>query len=409
MSLIQYNGVTLPYSYHSSFNQESVYDDSGTNWILTKISLDASCVINTAYAATIDPSLSTTASAAEIAASIRRKLLQPRKRLSVKFDGVNIIPEIQTGIEGTVDAKNGPQPQSCNFTMLTNTTFLMNYSIVSHYWESPLGTATQSNAAGGTALSNRWTESVEIDSRNYSIRSRSGRVMIRSDNVLGEIPDAVRLTMATCGIPKGFKRKSGKYTVSADGLALDYDLQDEEVYLFPPSPAFEAGGEYIESSTKLGAVSYGRVRVSLKGSKTTPKFKLLTTAVSVGMSKLIGGGLNIDKGKAFLNSASLRTDLYENNVTFEAEGRIKARKARINNIAGVKFSFLSNIAAPPLGSDPAVGKAPAWSDRGTADFLLQAAAYYDPSVKNVIDPAKGQLKTGLAPGEAGKQVEGANQ
>jgi len=94
---------------------------------------------------------------------------------------------------GTVDAKNGPQPQSCNVTQLTNTSFLLHVHVVAHYWENN-GVGTQTplstgNLSGSDVLSNRWTESVDLDENQFTTKTRSGKFIIRTDNVDGFVAD----------------------------------------------------------------------------------------------------------------------------------------------------------------------------------------------------------------------------
>lgn len=128
MSVLSYNGVYLPYSFTTGFRQEAVYDDmSGTDWILTRFDIQIQCVVNADYATQLAPELVgiQTRSAADVMNIIRSRLLKPRKRLSFKFNGVELIPQPQEGIgsPGDVDARNGPQPQSCILIELTNTAF----------------------------------------------------------------------------------------------------------------------------------------------------------------------------------------------------------------------------------------------------------------------------------------------
>src|SRR5207247_1612234 len=76
----------------------------------------------------------------EIMKQIRNKLLQPRRALSVKFNGVELIPKMSYTVNSqtvvpAVDSANGPKPQSCNIIELTNETFLVTYHIIASYWE----------------------------------------------------------------------------------------------------------------------------------------------------------------------------------------------------------------------------------------------------------------------------------
>ena len=40
MSILSYNGVTLPYAYTTVFNQEAVGDSSNTDWMITRFDIN---------------------------------------------------------------------------------------------------------------------------------------------------------------------------------------------------------------------------------------------------------------------------------------------------------------------------------------------------------------------------------
>lgn len=407
MSLFTYNGVTLPYCFTTNFSQEAVFDDSNTDWCYQRFDVSVNAILNTAYASTIDPSLAG-ADVATIMASVRRKLLRPRQKLSMSFNGQPLIPELQAGCTGTVDAKNGPQPQTCTCTLMTNTSFLVTYRIIAHYWESPVTSATSSNSKGNNIVYNRWSETVDIDERNYSTRTRDGKFVIRSDNADGDIADDLRSQFAVVGIPKGFKRKSSKYTVSPDGLAIMYNVVDQEVYLQPPDPAFVAEGEYIQSGTNWGAKRWGECRVTLKGQKTTKMADLINKAIAICVVKLAStGAAGIgNKTIAVMESASIRTNLYDNVCTVSMKAMLNTAMGRATNVGGVARNIVDEIAFPPLGSSLESDNPPAVTDRGTAGILLKAASYFDPSITpNVLDANTGQMQEGSDVGTAGKTPE----
>lgn len=353
------------------------------------------CVINTAYASVILPT-GTFTDAADIMRQIRYTLMQPRKTLSVKFNGTELIPA-KAGVPGTVDAANGPQPKSCTCTMLTNTTFLMTYRIMASYWQA--GTDSANNPAGSPVLYNRWTESVSINDCNYTTRSRRGKYIIRSDNSTGSTADELRTQFAVVGVPPGFLRTKSEYTVDPSGLGLEYSIEDKEQFKMPPSPAFKASGYYMENTTKFNARRYGTVQVTLEGSKTTSQTTLVNAAVLIATRKLSTriAGLAAGLGAVtnFIESASVNMDLYENKVTCNIKCYLSPTNKRIANAVSAFYDM--DDTTP--GSDPAY--TPPYLDRGSAGILLEAAAYYDPNLAaNGLNPA-GQMNAGKVPGEAG--------
>ena len=423
MSIVRYNGVTLPYGETSSFRQEVMYDDvGGVDWYCTKFDIRVNCVVNAAYLEMIYPDLvdndgtPLTRNPADIMAAVRTTLLQPRRTLSFTFNGVELIPEAQGSNSGTVDAQNGPKPQSCVIEQLTNTTFFLTFHVIAHYWENnsvnPETDPIVQNFRGNNVLFNRWTETVEIDDRGFNRRIRDGKFVIRSDNVNGRIADQIRSQMAVVGVPNGFLRESANYTQSPDGLAILYRIVDREVYVMPPQPAFKADGEYIETSTNGGVLRHCEVWVHLEGAKNTDQKRLITQALTICKLKFNLNGINLGQQPAqpanyLLEHTGVRVKMYDNvidvrmralampSLTQDGQGRVQGQWGL--NLQGMTTTPLSPQGTPP----------PPYLDRGTGSVLLQAAAYYDPSlVGTQINKEAGQLNAGLLVGEAGLAVEG---
>lgn len=420
MSIVSYNGVVLPYAHITDFKQEAMADESDTDWHLTKFTIFCQTLINAEYMALLAPDLVQAAgplskNPADIMQMIRARLLQRRKTLSVKFNGEELIPQVQQGLPGTVDADNGPKPKYCQLTYLTGTTFLCTYAIEASYWESNIlpagGKFPVQNQTGNNCLYNRWSESHDLDSNQFLTRTRSGKYKIRSDNADGRVADELREDLALLGVPLGFRRTGSKYTVTPDGLAIAYTITDKQQYKQPPDPAFEAEGEYTETTPKpMGAVRYGKVRVRLKGDLLTDQGLLIRTAVAVAANKMMIRGQQINPnpppgngapGFQILLNSSCRIGLYQNDVEVELLAMIAANKPRILGIDA--FNTMTTFTpGSPLGSD----YVPGYKSRGQTSALLLAAAYWDPSLRNtVMNPFTGQNTTGFPPGTAGKTSE----
>lgn len=305
MSIVTYNGITLPYPLHSDFRMETIYDDSGTDRVYTKIDATVQCIINQAYfsqiSSAIDPAFG--ANIAQATKWIRYQLLQPRKGFSVKVGGQELLPARQSKNQGdrTVDAKNGPQPQSCVLTKLSDNTFLMTFKIIAHYGEAYANVESAINGTGkdGNPIINcRWSETQEIDQEGYSKRTRDGTMILRSDNAERQTIDIFREQFAVVGIPIGFVRKVASYTVDKSGLGMSFHLEDQEVYLMPPFPAYTARGWYHETTSRMGANRFGECQVELTGSKTSDKALLLEVAYIIVSKKLMGipTGFNLPGG-----------------------------------------------------------------------------------------------------------------
>lgn len=420
MSLVTYNGISLPYPLTTSFSQDTVYDDEGNvDWCGTKYSIVVQCIINLQYLEAMAAEFGsvTTGNASTVMNLIRIKLEEPRKTLSFKNGGVDLIPP-KAGVTGTVDIRNGPQPLYCRIVEMNSETFLMNYAIEAVYWEKyPHETNRTTNQQASPVMYNRWSETIEIDEMLMSRRTREGKYIIRSDNAQGLTADEVRRSMAVLAVPTGFVRKVSRYTITPDGLGIRYQIVDEEVYKLPPQPAYKASGHYVIASPKPGGViCYGEVRLRLEGAKSkslSPQSKLVTVAVALAAGKL---GIN---GASQLQSVSITTDLFQNIVEVHMRALMNAQQARYEGVTLAK-AFANNLTFTP-GSDnkSQKGTGPTYLPRGTASLLLQAAAYYDPNVSaklgrgtvailednNPIPILASQMVPGLIPGQAGQQVE----
>lgn len=429
-----YNGLFLPLPDTTSFEQTAIYDPSYTDWYLVKFDVTVQCKLNVNYMSLIAPDLivggaPVTENAADIMAVARSRLLQPRRAFSFKCGGVELIPQPPAGNAGTVDAKNGPQPQSCSLVQLTSTLFLMTWKVVAHYWENnsvdpneaidPTGNPIVSNQQGNPVLYNRWTETQSIDQRNYSRRTRKGKFVIRSDNEEGLIADQLRQQMAVVGIPKGFLREKSDYTVSEDGLSITYTVTDKEVYKYPPRPAFTATGSYTESSG-LDRIKYGQVDVSLQGDPDGDHDELVNVAITVATQKLRNRGarVNDDDQLNFLEIASIRVGLYDNWVEVCMRSMLDMKRGRKAGVANWDWAAAGGgaVGNTPEDPEPSLTETPLSQDfdtppqytlRGSSvGLLLQAAAYYDPNLKNtLIDEATNQLKDRPEVGTAGKTRE----
>lgn len=446
MSIITYNGVTLPYANTTKFAQEAIYDPKGrVDRILTKFSISVQATVNYNYLTLLSTQLldangnPLTTNPADIIMNIRSLLLQPRKSLSYTFNNRNILPLIVTGNKGTVDAKNGPMPQSCEILPLTNTSYIIQYTIVTHQWENNSfdNGLIKSNQKTSPVLYNRWTESVDIDQSQYSTRTREGSFGIRSDNVQGLTVDQLREQMTGLVIPLGFLRISQHYTTSADGLSLDYRVVDKEFFRVPPESAYEAEGTYTETTTNMTAFRKGIVRVKLRGPNkqsnigvpisNLQEFLIRSALGEVFLKFQINGIILTDNNpnlpaNAVLIDTSISPDMYDNSVEVTAVAWINAQ---INTTKDFSLN-IQRMAIGTTDSRTSNGKQPLPLPYGTANLLLQAAAYYDPN-KNVqalaplqagnpvggpilVQIAKNpqtesNMPTGLIPGQAGKQGE----
>lgn len=427
MAEIMYNGIVLPYCKTTQYDQSAHYD-SETDWVRQDFAIATETYFTADYLQLLFPDLvGKTDNAADIMNVVRSRLMQPRRQLSVKCAGVEVIPQRQVGNTGFVDAKNGPQPQYCNVIQMNDATFIVSWSIKASYWENNETRVDDDpkvrNQPGNNVLSCRWSESQDIDSCLYTTRTRSGRYTIRSDNAARFIVDKFRSQFAVTGVPRGFIRQSSSYKVDPSGLALEFTLIDQQVYKLPPRPAYEASGRYIEQTVNNGGMRYGEVQISLRGSAQSDPGKLVLAALGIASAKLRANGVNLEgagpnnPGRiGVLRHCYLTQDLYDNKVDVNMKAMMNQARFFVadndNRALGKYWGWdVTQVVATP-GSDPRAPRDMNYIVRGTAGdpanrMMLQAAAYYDPSLTNTaIDRATGQFTGGLPEvGTLGNKVE----
>lgn len=490
-----YNGIQISYVNTTSFNQEAVYDDMGSvDWYGTKFDVKVDGYINLDYAKSghigdgymdydfrgdppisyIDPLPESVylLGPAAIIKSLRSRLLAPRRTLLFIVNGIDLIPKTfrDVAIHGVsagnpdvipdtefpfggdlnqnkqgVDSDNGPKPQSCNIVRVSDNMFWISYHIIAVFYESKKS-RNLNNVIGSNVLYNRWKETLDVDSLQYTKRTRNGRLKIRSDGT-GVVPADVMTTMAVVGVPSGFVRDSSSYTISPDGLTLDYSITDKEVFKNPPMPALEASGTYSEILGRVGAVRHGELQLRLKSSKNIRQSDLVHRCIVIAFAKLNSGGFSTRRRRevrirhdwfdifrfapirvegfapasSILESVKLTVNMYENEVSISIRARLPGGTMTNRNVitwtplseptvTGTSERPPMTLLASPTPNWPRVG----YEQLGTAMLPLIAAAYYDPSLRDLRvnestgqleNPGIGVLRSPKVPGMAGNTPE----
>lgn len=373
MSRLIYNGVELSYIRTQSVEFSPKYDDTGVDYLWTEVNLSVEAVFNTLLLPA-NPG----ETPAQTMVRVRGLLESPRKQLQF-FVGNDLL----VNSAGGRDVANGPLPAPVSITQIGGSaSFLVTYKITTFIAECPAGQAPPDYQ------SHRWKETVKIDENFYTRKIRTGKVHTRSD--INSNADALR-GLIIPAIDTGFKVTEIEVTLQEDGLALMYSWTEQEVFLQPPNPSSKAEGDYIEStSTPGGAVRFAESRIKLEGPKTADKGQLLAQAILIALTTIspdepIATSSNLN-GNAFLRSASVKTNLYENKVEVSLKCMIKSSKDMTKDFPMnlKRFSF------PPAGSAPGTPP-PDPGDRGSAGLQLFSNALADPCMGEIILRSQGLL------------------
>jgi len=216
--------------------------------------------------------------------------------------------------------------------------------------------------------------------------------------------------MAVLAPRRGFLRESSQYRIDPSGLAIEYRIVDKEVFKRPPFPAYKADGAYRETTTRGGAYRSAEVWVRLRGDKFTNQADLLLTAIRLCAGKLAAREAQLltdtrldgtQPGFTILEYGEAEVKMFENEVSFRLRCALNIDPQRVVTIDA--FVDL-NTFTPLTPEDTGQEYTPAYLARGSAGILLQAAKYFDPSLRETkLDDY--QLNRGFEVGTAGRRPE----
>lgn len=278
---LTYNSVTLVNVLTRSFEEECVYDESGTDLLYHKFTLRVMGYIHSNSPSTSRVGASTNAANKHICTSqinLRTALMEPRKNLVLTVGGA-VLLQVDPNNGRTAppwgDVNNGPKPKNCRIVHIAGSgMFRVEFEIELAVVEC----ADNKNSTG--ILNNRWSMADEID-EHYTTRRITGRLRL-VDITLN--PQAFR-SVVVPPLQRGFKRQTISVTTTPDGLSLDYTVIDVERYAAPPFPGIAWDGTHTVS-TGDGVNTHVEMVIRLTGDKNTDKRTLIETCALVCFSKL---------------------------------------------------------------------------------------------------------------------------
>lgn len=329
MSVLTYNGVSINLPTITSFNSEAVYDDADMGVVRTKTTITVSGILEV-------PSLSTNLPAQMN--TLRKALMEPRKNLVVSIGGDDVYNVTAP------DDYGGPKPRRCDVYDIIGSQFAkVDYEIELNQEECP--DTTPSNI-----VAHRWSVSHQMDVDFYTTRTIRGTLTLR-EAATSNSPDALRGTVAPA-IPKGFIRQSMNFLVTTDGLRLEYDIVDREVYRPFPSPATQCNAQF---TVQMGAdfLYYNNFAISITGTKAATKLDLFAAAITISASR-IGP---IDNQREILRGLTVQEELYENTLRIQITTQVT--DPTVNGPSGVPipsscklFQTVANSSGDPQDPGP---------------------------------------------------------
>lgn len=272
MSILRYNNLELSYALTISHEMGPVTDDSHTDQTLTSIRIACSSIITPGLL----PAIAGESDPAAILTRIRHLLTQPRAPIYYALDTNQAV----VNLPGGRDDANGPWPDERAITVQYTTpdTILVTFSVEVRIKDC----GTQNPSA---PLSIRWEDSFSMDERFRARWDRRGTAILSSRSTF--TADYMRRNWIAPVVAPGFARTGASYTLSRDGLRVDFQFVDEQIRWAPPYPATNMTIVQSESTTESGqGMRFGSVVVDLEGSIGADPTDLLRIAARVAVARI---------------------------------------------------------------------------------------------------------------------------
>jgi len=305
---VEYNGITLSNCLTKQWDEQVVYDDSGTDLIGQKYSLrfegylhaqsaggNADVTGSPVWMGKGAPQAGDPDTMISHYEDIRRLLSKPRQTLKVFFgDSLVLHVEPATDINrGTQrkDVNNGPKPRNITVERVVGERLLF----ISFAIDVSLVECGSDGQAPDATLSNRWSVSEEMDDNFFTTRTISGKLYMavgfRPGNGAADVkalegaPPFRHKVLTVPPLERGFKRQKISFAVDRTGLICDYVVVDRQVHTSAPWPATKISGSHTESTT-TGTKFFAAANVRLEGPPHANKKRLIETALRVIDSRL---------------------------------------------------------------------------------------------------------------------------
>lgn len=316
---LQYGTVTISNVLTKKFEQEAIYDDSGTDLLYHKFTVRVVGYVHNAILDTVEKAASVDVQPRRDNrptldyGRIRADLLEPRRNLLMTVGGDTLLyvaaagVQPQAGLEAWMDANNGPKPRQCEVTEIVGTNLLkIEYTIEACVLECN----RNSNAFG--VLSNRFSIADDIDEDWYTTRTYRGKLRFRDANYN---PHAFRPWVIP-PLQRGFKRTKIEVASSVDGLSLEYVVTDKEIYAACPFPGTTWEGTHTVTTGEHAVTTISELVISMTGPRTVPKRDLIATCALIAFKKL---DLTVELRNTYmLLGASFVDYLHDNRVEMRA-------------------------------------------------------------------------------------------
>jgi hypothetical protein len=365
------------------WDQEIVYDDSGTDVLFTryKLSFEGTIHLQAALVGTStwtgrlssssinpqfvpsSPTVQGESDVARLYQNVSRLLSQARGGLAISMAGNSVLtvwPAAYSGMaQGEIgwDTDNGPKPQSLSLEHISGgNLFRVRWSV-----DATVTQCSRQNAEilPSIVLNHRWSVDETMDANFFITRTIAGKVRFSKS----EINHQAYKEIIIYPLEQGFRRQSVQYQVDPSGLEATYTVVDRQVHTSAPWPATRISGTHAET-TGDGVNFYSECNVRLEGPPHADKRLMLERAFHIVDARIHFLTEEINKDW-MLESAAVVDHIGEENA-IEVRFRIRQQKdsprVALGNI--IEGNLCRPLSLPPLS-------------QGEAEA---GVGYYDPTV-----------------------------
>lgn len=355
-TIVEYNGITLYNVMTRKWDEEVVYDSTGTDEIGKKYSFVFQGVLHQqrvpltnaeVFVSSGDTSVDNgivAGSLFSLLEHVRRVLNHPRGVLRILF-GTSLASTLalevgpatatQTGqITGNHDIDNGPKPRVISVVPIGSKAFRITLAI-----DATVGTCVgKTRTKDNMVINNRWSVSEGMDDSFFVTRRITGQLRLAAGVFnTSTSPSGVALVNGFPGhaykhltippLENGFKREGITFTSSADGLNCNYEIIDRQVHTAAPWPATKLEGTHTEA-TSFGTFFSSEMHVRLTGDAACDKRLLIERAIQILDQRLYLSSV-AENTQGWVDNFSI-TDHIGEQAIIEASARIN----RSDQIAG---------------------------------------------------------------------------
>lgn len=298
---VKYGDITFTNCLTKRFEQEAVFDDSGTDLLYYKFTIRIVGWVHgrsNISSVNIIP-ITSLGSAAVHHRKFRPVLLEPRKSFEMRlgktidpvFAGQELLlcaPATTQSLSGRPettkgkDLNNGPKAKILSVANIAADELI---KVEAEFEICKLECGFSDEGAGNNSgvLNNRWSCIDDVDHNFYTTRTFTGRLRLSTSLVN---PHSFR-DWVVPGMQEGMKLEKMSFTASEDGLNLDYTVIHKEVAFSAPAPATDWRISHTESLGEFAMIGYAEISITLNGDRNVDKGELLAIAASVIEAKLV--------------------------------------------------------------------------------------------------------------------------